>query len=411
MGRKKLGEDVLQETINIWKESGKNLQKAATLANVKYFTFYSRLNKALEQFNDDEDEFNINPPFDPTEPVEETVERMLVNYDRNQRAEEERDLMPIKVNHDKPICVAFMGDPHIGNPGCNLRQFMNDVQTIRNTEGMKVINLGDTTDAWVGYLCKLYANSPVAVDSTWKLVEYFLGKEHGLGDQFLVAIAGNHDLFHDSYGDILEWIKEPRTPKGFTILIFHGNAGDIGDRVEKFKRFIDADHGLLFLEYRGYGGNPGKPTEKGLYSDANAALNFLFKQHIFSDKIILYGESLGCGIAAKLSSENTFAATILEAPYTSIADVAQRHYWFLPAKWLVLDRYEILEIINNIKSPLMVIHGEQDNVISIEFGKKVFEAAPEPKEALFISNAGHNNLFDFYADEKILVYLDKQLNF
>tara|TARA_B100000287_G_C20650664_1_gene786738 strand:- start:242 stop:1291 length:1050 start_codon:yes stop_codon:yes gene_type:complete len=211
MGRKKLGEDVLQETINIWKECGKDLTKAATTANVKYFTFYSRLNKALEQFADDDDEFNINPPFDPTEPVEETVERMLVNYDRNQRAEEERDLMPIKVNHDKPICIAFMGDPHIGNPGCNIRQFMNDVQTIRNTEGMKVINLGDTTDAWIGYLCKLYANSPISVDSTWKLVEYFLSKEHGLGDQFLVAIAGNHDLFHDSYGDILEWIKEPRT--------------------------------------------------------------------------------------------------------------------------------------------------------------------------------------------------------
>ena len=152
------------------------------------------------------------------------------------------------------------------------------------------------------------------------------------------------------------WFKEPNTPKGFTILIFHGNAGHIGDRIEKFKRFIDASLGLF-------------------------------------------------------STEDIYKATILEAPYTSIADVAQRHYWFLPAKWLVLDRYEILEIINTIKSPLMVIHGEQDNVISIEFGKKVFDAAPEPKEALFIPNAGHNNLFDFYADEKILVYLDKQLNF
>ena len=207
------------------------------------------------------------------------------------------------------------------------------------------------------------------------------------------------------------WFKETNTPEGFTILIFHGNAGHIGDRVEKFKRFIDAGHGLLFLEYRGYGGNPGKPSEKGLYNDALAALNFLSKQHIFSDKIILYGESLGCGIAAKLSSEDTFAATILEAPYTSIADVAQRHYWYLPAKWLALDRYDVLGIINNIKSPLMVIHGEKDNVISIEFGKKVFDAAPEPKEALFIPNAGHNNLFEFYADEKILVYLDKLINY
>ena len=122
------------------------------------------------------------------------------------------------------------------------------------------------------------------------------------------------------------WFKKPNSQEGYTILIFHGNSGHIGDRVEKFKRFIAAGHGLLFLEYRGYGGNPGKPTEKGLHNDALAALNFLSKQYIFSDKIILYGESLGCGIAAKLSSENVFAATILEAPYTSIADVAQHHF-------------------------------------------------------------------------------------
>ena len=204
------------------------------------------------------------------------------------------------------------------------------------------------------------------------------------------------------------WFKKPNSQEGYTILIFHGNAGHIGDRVEKFKRFIAAGHGLLFLEYRGYGGNSGKPTEKGLHNDALAALNFLSKQYIFSDKIFLYGESLGCGIAAKLSSENAFAATILEAPYTSIADIAQHHYWYLPAKWLVLDRYDILGIINNIKSPLMVLHGEKDNVINIEFGKKVFDAASEPKEALFVPNAGHNNLFEFNVDEKILRFLEKQ---
>ena len=203
------------------------------------------------------------------------------------------------------------------------------------------------------------------------------------------------------------WFKPPNTLEENTILIFHGNAGDIGDRVEKFKHFITTDYGLLFLEYRGYGGNPGQPSEKGLYSDALSALKFLSNQNIFSEKTILYGESLGCGIAAKLSSENTFAATILEAPYTSIADVAQRHYWYLPAKWFVLDRYDILGVINNIKSHLMVIHGEKDNVINIEFGKKVFDAAPQPKESLFIQNAGHNNLFEFNVDEKILKFIEK----
>ena len=161
------------------------------------------------------------------------------------------------------------------------------------------------------------------------------------------------------------WFKKPSTQNGYTILIFHGNA-------------------------------------------AHAALNFLSKQYIFSDKIILYGESLGCGIAAKLSSENAFAATILEAPYTSIADVAQRHYWYLPAKWLVLDRYDILRIIVKIKSPLLVIHGEKDNIINISLGKKVFDAAPQPKEALFVPNAGHNNLFEFNVEEKLLNFLEKQ---
>ena len=204
------------------------------------------------------------------------------------------------------------------------------------------------------------------------------------------------------------WFKKPSTQNGYTILIFHGNAGHIGHRVEKFKRFITAGYGFLFLEYRGYGGNPGKPTEKGLYYDALSALEFLSKQQILSDKIILYGESLGCGVAVKLSSEATFAAMVLEAPFTSIADVAQRHYWYLPAKWLVLDRYDILGVINDIKSPLMVIHGEKDNVINIEFGKKVFDAAPEPKEALFVPNAGHNNLFEFNVDEMILRFLENQ---
>ena len=207
------------------------------------------------------------------------------------------------------------------------------------------------------------------------------------------------------------WFKKPTTKNGFTILIMHGNAGHVGHRVEKFKRFITTGYGFLFLEYRGYGGNPGKPTEKGLYYDALSALEFLSKQKILSDKIILYGESLGCGLAVKLSSKTAFAATVLEAPFTSIADVAQRQYWYVPAKWFVLDRYDILKEIVNIKSPLLVIHGEKDNIINISLGKKVFDAAPQPKEALFVPNAGHNNLFEFNVEEKLLIFLEKQKNY
>ena len=127
------------------------------------------------------------------------------------------------------------------------------------------------------------------------------------------------------------------------------------------------------------------------------------------NKTILYGESLGCGLAVKFSTQDTFEATILEAPYTSIADVASRHYWYLPTELLVLDRFDILSIVKKIKSPLLVIHGEKDDVISINFGKKVFKSAPEPKKAIFVSDAGHNNLYEFKIYDKIKHFL-KELN-
>ena len=204
------------------------------------------------------------------------------------------------------------------------------------------------------------------------------------------------------------WVKKPESEDEFTILIFHGNGGHVGHRVSKFETFIEKGYGLFFLEYRGYADNPGKPSEKGLYNDALAAIKFLSEKNIKSNKIILYGESLGCGIAVKLSTEFEFAATILEAPFTSINDVAQKLYWYLPAKWLVLDRYNIIDIVNKIKSPLLILHGEKDRIIDINFGKKVFKAANQPKESLFVPHAGHNNLFEFDVQKKILFFLKKQ---
>ncbi len=201
--------------------------------------------------------------------------------------------------------------------------------------------------------------------------------------------------------------KKSKLNDNKTILVFHGNAGHVGHRVTKFKPFLDKGYGLLLLEYRGYSNNSGKPTEEGLLKDAEAALNYLLKQKINLKEIILYGESLGTAIATKLSTKFSFNSTILEAPFTSVADVAQSHYWIFPAKWLVLDRFEILEIIKKIKSPLLLIHGYKDNIINIKFGKKVFERAPQPKESIFILKANHNNLFEFGVIEKILRFLSK----
>ena len=145
----------------------------------------------------------------------------------------------------------------------------------------------------------------------------------------------------------------------------------------------------------------------GLHTDARAALDFLASNEIPFQKVILYGESLGCGIAVKAASAHQFHAVILEAPYTSIADVAQSQYWFLPVRWLVRDRYDTLAIINSITSPVVVMHGKQDDIIHVSFGKRVFEAAPEPKTAWFFEGAGHNNLNEFGFDIQLLNYLER----
>ena len=120
------------------------------------------------------------------------------------------------------------------------------------------------------------------------------------------------------------WFVQPSQHRdGLTVLLLHGNAGHIGHRVDKFRRIMGAGYGFLLLEYRGYGGNPGKPTEIGLRLDAQSGLDFLVEHGIPHDNVILYGESLGSGIAVRLAAEHHFAALILEAPYTSIAPWSQ----------------------------------------------------------------------------------------
>ena len=260
----------------------------------------------------------------------------------------------------------------------------------------------------LSYICIGYLILIISLFIFQRSFLYFPEKEK-IDSSYFIDTGLKEIALTTSDGLVLKsWIKKPKFKDGYTILIFHGNGGHVGHRVNKFKPFIDAGYGLLFLEYRGYANNPGKPSEKGLYNDAIAAIEFLSEKKITSKKIILYGESLGCGLAVRLSAESEFAATILEAPYTSINDIAQKHYWYLPAKWLVLDQYNIVDIVNNVKSPLLVIHGEKDNVIDISFGKKVFESANQPKESLFILEAGHNNLFEFDVVKKILFFLEKQ---
>lgn len=192
-----------------------------------------------------------------------------------------------------------------------------------------------------------------------------------------------------------------------TVLFLHGNAGDIGNHLPFARFLIDAGYGVLALEYRGYGGNPGSPSEAGLYDDARAAFGFLRSQGIPDANIVLFGESLGTGVAVAMAAEHPVHALILRSPYTSMPDVAARIFWYLPARWLVRDRFDSLAKIGAIHSPLMVFHGDADTLIPMALGRQLFDAAPEPKTWLTVAGAGHNDVQTPEAERAVLDFLAK----
>lgn len=203
----------------------------------------------------------------------------------------------------------------------------------------------------------------------------------------------------------------PPTPGNRVIVFFHGNAGNIADRDYKARYFIDEGVGVLLVGYRGFGGNPGKPTEAGIYADAKAAAEFLITKGITPADMVLYGESMGSGVAVDLARKMADSGTpvggvILEAPFTSMADAAAYHYSWLPARLLVRDRYDSLKKIAGINTSLMLIHGDQDRTVPQPLGKTLFSEASEPKEALWLAGAGHVNIYDFDVVPPMMSWLE-----
>lgn len=186
---------------------------------------------------------------------------------------------------------------------------------------------------------------------------------------------------------------------------FHGNAGSIAGRGGHVQPWLEAGYGALLLSYRGYGGSEGRPTEDRLYADARAAIAYVLAQGVAPDRLVLYGESLGTGVAVKMAVEHDVAAVVLEAPFTSAVDVGAEAYWILPVRWMMKDRYESIKRISEIDAPLLIIHGEADRTIPISHGRELLAAAREPKRGIFIAGAGHNDLRTFGAGNMILEFL------
>lgn len=205
--------------------------------------------------------------------------------------------------------------------------------------------------------------------------------------------------------DLVAWYAPPTREGAPTLIYFHGNGGDIGMRAGKVSPFLDAGLGVLLTTYRGYSGNPGTPSETGLYADARAARAFLEAQN--TSAIALYGESLGTGVAVQLATEMAPLAVVLEAPFTSIADLAQPQMPFLPVKALILDRFDSAAKIGEISAPLLIVHGALDATIPVQLARQLFEAAPEPKEGHFLPGAGHHDLFGHGMAALTLTFLEK----
>lgn len=213
--------------------------------------------------------------------------------------------------------------------------------------------------------------------------------------------------------DLFGWAQPPRDAGRPWVVIFHGNAGSIGARGFKARVFLEAGYGVLMPEFRGYGGNPGRPTEAGLFADARAALAYLEGRGVRGRGVVLYGESLGTGVAVAMAAEmagrgGPAAAVLLEAPFTSTVDTAARHYPFLPVRLLMKDRFDSLSRIAAIEAPLFVVHGDGDWTVPQSLGRRLFAAAREPKEALWIDGAGHNDLYDFGLGPAALDFLSRQ---
>jgi len=210
-------------------------------------------------------------------------------------------------------------------------------------------------------------------------------------------------LRSDDGETLIAWHVTPRGDKP-VVIYFQGNAEGLKARVGRFTWLTADGTGLLALCYRGYGGSSGRPSEDGLIRDARAAYDFV-RARDPGKRIVLFGESLGTGVAVALAAEREVAGVILDAPYTSTAEVGAAAYPFAPVRWLIKDSFRSDERIARVHAPLLFLHGERDTIIPIRFSEKLFGLAHEPKRMVRFPLGGHVNLDDYGAAKVVKEFL------
>ena len=204
---------------------------------------------------------------------------------------------------------------------------------------------------------------------------------------------------------VIVWHVPPRGNKP-VVLYFHGNGGSLRMRVDRFRDLTADGSGLVALSYRGYGGSSGTPSEQGLVLDAEAAYRFA-AAHYPARRLVLWGESLGTGIAVAIAGEHRVGGLILESPFTSTADVAASIYWFLPVRWLMQDQFHSDQRIARVTAPVLVMHGDHDATVPIEYGERLFAMIKAPKQFVRFAGGGHSDLDSFGALDAVRAFLNK----
>jgi len=194
--------------------------------------------------------------------------------------------------------------------------------------------------------------------------------------------------------DLLGWFHKKDLKRLKTIVYFHGNAGKLENRIHKLNHFKDMDVNFLIIAWRGFSGNEGKPSEEGLYIDGNSAIMWLKNLGLSEEDIIIYGESLGTGIATEIAQNNNFAGLVLETPFTSMIEAAKNFYPYIPVSLILKDKYKNNLKIKNVNIPVLVMHGETDQIVPFWMGEKIYEIANQPKYSYFTKYDDHMMEFD-----------------
>ena len=203
--------------------------------------------------------------------------------------------------------------------------------------------------------------------------------------------------------DLKGWFYNKNLNKFKTVLFLHGNAGSLENRTYKLNHFKDLNVNFLIIAWRGFSGNEGKPNEKGLYEDADSAISWLKTKGIDEKNIILYGESLGTGVAIEIAQNKNYAGVILESPFTSMINMGRKYYPFFPVNFLLKDKFESNKKISSVSAPVLIIHGKVDKIVPYYMGEKMYELANEPK--FFYTQEYGDHMVEY--DEKLLSTLKK----